>query len=155
MESGDVEDVWFAQGGKATIASYRNTMPESHVRLLRHALTYYQTDGKLFVHAGIDAQVPMEQQSMHTLLWDRNFARIVLEYYEKGISKQLTAFDEVYIGHTPIPYNRPIQSCEVWLMDTGAGWSGVLSMMDITTKEVFISDPVPWLYPGIEGRRKK
>jgi serine/threonine protein phosphatase 1 len=40
-------------------------------------------------------------------------------------------------------------------MDTGAGWSGVLSMMDIHTKEVFASDPVPLLYPGVEGRKKK
>ena len=40
-------------------------------------------------------------------------------------------------------------------MDTAAGWTGVLSMMDIETKEVFISDPVPELYPGVEGRKKK
>jgi hypothetical protein len=27
--------------------------------------------------------------------------------------------------------------------------------MDIDTKEVFASDPVPMLYPGIVGRKKK
>jgi serine/threonine protein phosphatase 1 len=61
----------------------------------------------------------------------------------------------VYIGHTPIPYARPIQSSEIWMMDTGAGWSGVLSLMDIDSKEVYISDPVPHLYPGVNGRSKK
>jgi serine/threonine protein phosphatase 1 len=40
-------------------------------------------------------------------------------------------------------------------MDTGAGWSGFLSMMNIETKEMFISDPVPQLYPGIEGRTRR
>jgi serine/threonine protein phosphatase 1 len=40
-------------------------------------------------------------------------------------------------------------------MDTGAGWSGVLSMMNVDTKEVFTSDPVPDLYPGVVGRIKK
>jgi serine/threonine protein phosphatase 1 len=38
------------------------------------------------------------------------------------------------------------------MMDTGAGWSGVLSMMDIDTKRVFISEHVPSLYPGVKGR---
>ena len=40
------------------------------------------------------------------------------------------------------------------MMDTGAGWSGVLSMMNVDTKEVFASDKVPFLYPGVEGRMK-
>jgi serine/threonine protein phosphatase 1 len=31
-------------------------------------------------------------------------------------------------------------------MDTGAGWEGKLSLMNITTKEVFQSDPVCELY---------
>jgi serine/threonine protein phosphatase 1 len=39
-------------------------------------------------------------------------------------------------------------------MDTGAGWSGVLSLMDVENKEVFTSDPVPSLYPGIAGRKR-
>jgi serine/threonine protein phosphatase 1 len=45
--------------------------------------------------------------------------------------------------------------CEVWFMDTGAGWSGKLSMMNIDTKEIFMSDPVPELYPGVKGRQRK
>jgi len=40
-------------------------------------------------------------------------------------------------------------------MDTGAGWSGVLSMMNIDTKEIFTSDHVDTLYPGITGRIKR
>ena len=53
----------------------------------------------------------------------------------------------MYIGHTPIPEPHPVQYCEVWMMDTGAGWSGRLSMMNIDTLEYFVSDPVPELYP--------
>jgi len=37
-------------------------------------------------------------------------------------------------------------------MDTGAGWSGVLTMMDIESKQFYLSDPLPELYPGIKGR---
>ena len=155
METGVIEEMWFEQGGKATTQSYGENAPQSHIRFLKNALPYYVMDQRLFVHAGINAQLPIEMQSLHTLIWDRSFARIALDLYSKNIEEKLTSFDEVYIGHTPIPYNKPLKSCEVWFMDTGAGWAGNLSMMDIRTKEVFTSDPVPALYPGIEGRKRK
>jgi serine/threonine protein phosphatase 1 len=67
---------------------------------------------------------------------------------------QLTTYDEVYLGHTPISHPEPLLGGGVWLMDTGAGWQGLLSMMDVHSKEIFVSDPVPKLYPGIAGRKK-
>ena len=46
-----------------------------------------------------------------------------------------------------------IKACEVWMMDTGAGWSGgVLTMMNIDTKEIFQSDRVDKLYYEYQGR---
>jgi serine/threonine protein phosphatase 1 len=80
---------------------------------------------------------------------------MALEFYLKGIPVKLTEFDEVYIGHTPVSSGKPVQAGDVWLMDTGAGWSGVLSIMNIDTKAVFTSDPVPSLYPGVKGRTKR
>jgi serine/threonine protein phosphatase 1 len=156
MESGVIEDVWFGQGGKATIKSYPyNKIPKAHIDLLNNSLPYLLKDNKLFVHAGIDPHQPLETQGMNIFLWDRNLARTALNLFEKQQQGKLTSYDEVYIGHTPIPFSKPIQACEIWFMDTGAGWSGVLSMMEINTKEVFTSDPVPTLYPGIEGRKRK
>jgi serine/threonine protein phosphatase 1 len=107
------------------------------------------------VHAGIDPQKPIESQDLNTFLWDRTLVQKARDLYSKGINVKLTSYDEVYVGHTPILVKRPVQACDIWLMDTGAGWSGVLSMMDIHSKEVFISDPVPQLYPGVEGRSMK
>jgi serine/threonine protein phosphatase 1 len=155
MQSGYKEDVWLDQGGRATVASYKNGVPKEHVRLLENSRPYYVVDNKLFVHAGIDPFSSIENQSLTTFLWDRNLARVAMDFQSKGIEKKLTSFDEVYIGHTPITAMQPMKACEVWLMDTGAGWSGVLSMMDINTKQVFTSDPVPHLYPGIQGRKKR
>jgi serine/threonine protein phosphatase 1 len=155
MTTGYVEEIWFEQGGKATIDSFANGVGESHVQFLKKARLYYLLENKLFVHAGIVPGIAMEDQSTQTLLWDRNFARIAFDFHRKEINGKLTSFDEIYLGHTPVPFSKPIQSCEVWLMDTGAGWSGVLSMMDINSKEVFVSDPVPELYPGVAGRTKK
>jgi serine/threonine protein phosphatase 1 len=154
MQSGFKEDIWLDQGGKATVKSYKDGVPRSHMKLLEESLPYYIVDNRLFVHAGIDPSTPLSEQSLTTFLWDRNLARVAMDFQSKGIEKTLTTFDEVYVGHTPITAMKPMKACEVWLMDTGAGWSGVLSMMDIHTKAIFTSDPVPTLYPGIEGRKK-
>jgi len=154
METGFAEEIWLKQGGEATVKSYSDGVPQTHIDLLASAPTYYEDNGRLFVHAGFDPQTPIDQQPMDLLLWDREFVYQVLTLHEKGITKKISKYDEVYIGHTPIASAQPLQSCEVWLMDTGAGWSGRLSMMNIDTKEMFVSDPVPELYPGVEGRKR-
>lgn len=154
METGFAEDVWFAQGGKATVESYRDGVPDTHVSFLKKALPYFKLGDKVFVHAGINPRIPLEHHSMQTLLWDRLLAQMAIEHYQVEDEKNLTGFEAVYIGHTPISGRKPLKACDVWLMDTGAGWSGVLSIMNIETEEYFTSDPVPELYPGIEGRKK-
>lgn len=154
METGFIEDVWFVQGGKATVESYIDGVPESHLSFLKKALPYFKSGDKVFVHAGINPRFPLEHHSMQILLWDRSLAQIAIDRYRNGEEEKLTNFDAVYIGHTPISGAKPLKACDVWLMDTGAGWSGVLSIMDIDTEEYFCSDPVPELYPGIEGRKK-
>ncbi|MCB0491611.1 MAG: metallophosphoesterase [Cyclobacteriaceae bacterium] len=150
MDTGYANDTWLIQGGQATIDSYEDKVPADHFQLLKSALPYYIHRNELFVHAGISIESPIERQGIQTFLWDRSFAQLA----KKKHPQKLTSYNSIYIGHTPINKNTPIQYGEVWMMDTGAGWSGRLSMMNIETQECFVSDPVPELYPGIEGRKK-
>lgn len=155
MKSGFGEDVWVKQGGEATILSYRESIPSAHIEFLENALPCYtEQENKFFVHAGFDPKEPVEVQDLDTFLWDRKLARITLDFYIKQLPGKLTSFDEVFIGHTVVPFSMPIEAGGVWMMDTGAGWSGVLSMMEIHTKEIYMSDSVPSLYPGVAGRRR-
>jgi serine/threonine protein phosphatase 1 len=154
MREGVGDAVWLGQGGEATIKSYADNIPLVHIEFLEKAHHYFIHENKLFVHAGIDTRVPVEKQTPQIFLWDRNLARIAMDLQFKTLNANLTGYDEVYIGHTPVS-PPPVKACEVWFMDTGAGWSGVLSMMNIDTKELFMSDPVPSLYPGLKGRTKK
>jgi serine/threonine protein phosphatase 1 len=155
MKHDIIENIWYVQGGEASIMSYAGaSVPEAHLKFLEDAVLYYENDNKLFVHAGIDKNMPLSEQGEETFLWDRTLARQALRSHQKDVSEKLTQYDEVYIGHTPVSDSKPIYAGGVWLMDTGAGWSGVLSMMDIHTKEVFTSDPVPSLYPGVIGRSR-
>lgn len=152
MKYKEADEVWLMQGGRATIKSYDNTPDRTHKKFLEDALPYFISDNRLFVHAGFDPEIPITKQDIDTFLWDRNLARMALDFYDRSIDSKLTLYDEVYIGHTPISNRAPICGGGIWLMDTGAGWAGRLSMMELETKKIVQSDPVPSLYPGSRGR---
>lgn len=152
METGIADPNWLNQGGAATLASYHNRPDPQHLNFLRNAKPYWLHENRLFVHAGIRPEIPLEANDENTLLWDRSLAWRALAT-TSGKSRKLTGYTEVFIGHTPVE-GRPVQRGGVWLMDTGAGWQGVLTLMDVHTKEQYISDPVPELYPAASGRSK-
>lgn len=155
MQDQKKPNVWLMQGGDATIESYSEGPVEAHKELLQNAHDYFILDNKLFVHGGISLDKPLDQQDKDIFLWDRNLINKAIEKKKQGFYGNLTEFEEIYIGHTPtlnFGVTHPIKACEVWLIDTGAGWNGVLTIMNIETKEYFISDPVPDLYPGHTGR---
>ena len=155
LKTGEISDIWYVQGGKETIESYEGErVPEEHRQFFDKAVSYYILKNELFVHAGFNPGLKLEEQDDDTFLWDRSLANDVLNAHASGSTAPLTRFDSVYLGHTPIRGQKPIHAGGVWLMDTGAGWQGVLSLMDIESKQVFTSNPVPELYPGIKGRKK-
>ncbi|WP_218162226.1 metallophosphoesterase family protein [Chitinophaga sp. CF118] len=150
METGTPDEVWLKKGGEATINSYGFEVPQHHISLLRNALPYYIQKNKLFVHAGIELNKKLHLQDTKVFLSDRTLATQVTKLFYNGNASQstFTTFDEVYIGHTISPFFKPLQAGEVWMMDTGAGMKeGVLSMMNIVTKEIFSSDLIGDLYP--------
>lgn len=147
---------WLSQGGRQTLQSYEGKpVPDPHIKLFSEAPLYFIEDNKLFVHAGIDPALPIEDQDEHTLLWGRDFYFNIIEYLNEKHVRSFTNYEEVYIGHTPIHrmgYFEPIKVGEVWLMDTGAAWDGTLSMMNIDTKEIVVSDKPVDMYPAGSGR---
>jgi serine/threonine protein phosphatase 1 len=147
---GKSPDIWLSQGGDRTQESYPHGVPEKHIEMLRNALPYYELENKLFVHAGFNPRMDIKKQDNYTLLWDRSFIKEALHYNRDGEYHKITSYDEVYIGHTPtlnFGQVKPMKTCEVYLMDTGAGWpGGLLTIMDIDSKTCFQSDSVDSLY---------
>ncbi len=91
----------------------------------------------IFVHAGLDPEVPIEQQNEDTLLWIRD------EFYTnyKGAA-------EVVCGHTPIPLIFPNEYSPVHLpnhitmIDTGSFFpNGRISCVDVVSGRIWQSDP--------------
>jgi len=147
--------IWLSQGGNMTVGAYKGKVPESHVNLLKGAVLFYELDNKLFVHGGYQPEKDIRQQEKNVLLWDRSLIKSALKHYYEEDEVQLTPYDEVYVGHTPtinFGTTNPIKACEVYLMDTGAGWpTGILSIMDIDNKTLYQSEPVDLLYTGYSG----
>lgn len=152
----DMPDVWTMQGGRHTLDGYarRPGLKEKHLAFLKHVPFYYVDEkNRLFVHGGFEPGVPMEKQDKMVLMWDRRLWQN--RHNSESKRKPIMQFHEVYVGHTSIyreGFEKPANVGNVWFMDTGGGWEGVLSLMDIDTKEVFQSDVVAELYPETRGR---
>ncbi len=154
-QTGKAPEIWARQGGQATMDCYPQGMPSSHIKFLAEASMYILDSNRLFVHAGILPDVPLEQQNEDIFLWDRSLCHLALRLKEMGEERTLSPYHEIFIGHTPTircGQDKPILAGNVWMMDTGAGWDGPLTIMDVDTKSIYQSDPVPRLYPGVKGR---
>lgn len=153
---GKKEDIWLSQGGAATLASYSDgPMPQAQVDFLQKAHPWLEVDRKVFVHGGFDPLIPLEQQSLQTLVWDRN---LLYSAWKKSLEDdryRCGGYEEIFIGHTPTQNfhsSRPVHFCNVWDLDTGAGWAGYLTVMDVSSKHYWQSDSTPSLYPGFRSR---
>jgi len=151
------EYLWTQQGGQATLDSYMNAdMDNAHIDLLSKALPYYIEDNDLFVHGGMDETATLEEQGLDTLLWDRSMFEKAVMVHPVNPDYKFQDWRTVFIGHTTIQnYSTdmiPLRKCNVVNLDTGAGWSGKLTLMEINTGEFWQSDLAHQIYPNIKGR---
>jgi len=144
MTSGTILPEWKSQGGADTIRSYKKTGPlKAHIKFLSEAHLYYINANRLFVHAGFDPDILIEQTSKEILLWDRSFIKRAQEISTLDPAFKFKGYEEIYVGHTPttnLGSKQPLKLGNVWAMDTGAGWGAKLTIMDIDTKQFWQSE---------------
>lgn len=166
--------MWYAQGGRATYHSYLENpdLVDKHLEFIEKALLYYVDDeNRIFLHAGFNPNVDLDKQYFMDVgqetegenavfYWDRSFWGHVVDRFKiGGVGEVWENYKEIYIGHTPTTREfdngmQPVNIGNVWNMDTAAGYDGVISMMNIETKEVFQSDRIYRLYPDETGRNQ-
>ena len=134
---------WIEQGGAATIASYGGqSMPAEHIEFFTRAALYYEEKGRLFVHAGFDPKLGVEKTPREIFIWDRALANESDRLHKISPGHLFGGYDEVYVGHTPtllFHERRPRQCCNLWMLDTGVGVGGLLTIMDVDTKQYWQS----------------
>ena len=144
---------------------------------------YVDDENRGFVHGGFISKLGLGNDPHPTdYCWDRDMWHLALGFdgnenigLETTKSQRFRKHKEVFIGHTATTnwkykwngvlrimngHNKvgqtittPIQACNVWNLDTGAGWNGKLTIMDVDTKKYWQSDLVQEIFPS--GGRKK
>lgn len=136
---GKIPPEWWEQGGAQTVMSYKNApMPKSHIHFLSEARFYFLENNRLFVHGGFDPQLALEDTHREIFIWDRSLLGHARELHGAHPGHKFGNYDEIFIGHTPtlnFGSDQPQKFCNVWAMDTGAGWGAKLTIMDVDTKE--------------------
>ena len=165
LSSGWDGELWLQQGGANTLRSYGAKVklaklplrrwdehgltkidttdmivPASHQDFFNRAIPYYVWKRKLFVHGGFNPDLPIEQQDVETLIWDR----MLIERCRKGFLTN--KYDEIFVGHTTtqvimndVEHTTPVRFGQLFCVDCGAGWSGKLTLMDVMTKQYWQS----------------
>jgi serine/threonine protein phosphatase 1 len=65
---------WIAKGGDTALASYGGdaaAVPQTHIAWLDGLPLMHLDNHRVYVHAGVDPEIPLNQQSEATLLWKR------------------------------------------------------------------------------------
>lgn len=166
LKNGNYNEEWFMHGGKSTLDAYQNLDTNTiieHIHFLENLHDYYLDNfNRLFIHAGFTNIKGIEFEYFKPLFyWDRTLWEMALAFDSNIIESdcnypnRLKLYNEIYIGHTPVTRinkTTPINKACVWNLDTGAAFTGPLTIMNIETKDYWQSDPLPELYPSENGR---
>lgn len=150
-------------------------IPQSHRDFFNNQKLYYIDDNRnCFVHGGFDRYQYMDllqATQADDFYWNRDLWKEAMHSKDKLYFVEM--FNEVFIGHTAttnysdieviktkeghvrsygVPITKPMNGGGVWNLDTGAGFSGKLTIMNLETKEYFQSDKCSELYPDEKGR---
>jgi len=151
LRDGTLEPAWLKSGGKKTLDAYQRNNGvidlETHRQFfLKIQLDYYiDREKRLFVHAGyIHPKGPQYEDDPSICYFDRSLWKNSLEGLNfKKKPSLLNGFKEIFIGHTPTLNwfrDEPMNAFNVWNLDTGAGTTGKLTIMDIETKQYWQSN---------------
>lgn len=150
--------IWTSQGGDRTISSYGGgPLPKEHIEFLKRGQLWIERNDQLFVHGGFNPDMSLSSHKAEVLLWDRTLLEVAWKLQLTGRERTLGRYKDIFIGHTTTELYRslePIKACNVWDVDTGAGYSGRLTIMNVDTKEYWQSDFSSNLYGDTPDRVK-
>lgn len=153
----DKAGLFYENGEGYTTDLVSSDVPATHREFFaRQQRFHVDHRNRCFVHGGFSPRVPLDKQRPEDFYWDRHLWQNAFEHKLLFGDKEspgdvgiVPDFPEVYLGHTPTinwDSDKPLNAFNIWNLDTGAGHSGRLTIMDVDTKEYWQSDPLPTLY---------
>ena len=128
------DQLWLANGGNATMASYGgkiSKMPDSHLDFFKGLRAYYETTDSIFVHAGYDHTIEMHRQDEMATYW----MHLTPPFPPPHVSGK-----RVFVGHTPQASGMALDLGHLVCLDTYCFGGGYLTAMDLATMDVIQAD---------------
>lgn len=157
--------IWQRHGGAITCKRLDEVegAKEKLIKFFEDAKYYHVVDDMCFVHAGLSLVTPIEKLPDYFYTFDRTFFEIMYDRYALIDDHRDVPFTSIYkkvfVGHTPtfryegLRYN-PFVYRFMRGLDTGAAFSGPVTIMNVDTDQYYQSDLVYTLYPNEKGRNK-
>lgn len=134
---------WIKNGAFATLQGYDATMKtlefpdtdefNTHINFIRGLDYYYETDDYIFVHAGVEPDVPLDENDLFQLVWIRE------PFYDVYNGEKTVIF-----GHTPSSVIRGDKNHDVYFgenniigIDGAATYGGQLNCLVLPDKSVY------------------
>ncbi len=134
-----------------TINLFPDIIKDSHKGFFHKQAKFYKDEkNRAFVHAGYLHPEGLGHDDPYTYMWSRALWQNHAMIPSQNIPKLLRAHSEIFIGHTQTlnwDTDKPMLKYNTYNLDTGAGWNGRLTIMEVDTHEYWQSDLVEELYP--------
>lgn len=157
FKSGSEPQEWLAKGGNRSKNSYQqnNIDKQRHLEFLMNGKLYFLDEQKrLYAHAGIDPSKCLNENAEYDLLWSKEMWKalrkneVTITY--KEYDEVELYYNDIFIGHgntlKKYPSMLPVNICNVWNLDQGAGKNGKLTIMNVDNKAFWQSDRVDTIY---------
>ena len=168
LKSGKFNPIWLESGGVSTIESYQgitNIEKKKHLVFFENLKDYHlDSENNLFVHAGYTNSKGVQFEYFKRMFfWDRTLWEMVLALDETILIEdlcypsRLKNYNQIFVGHnatTKYGFDKPFHKQNFWNLDTGAGYDGRLTILELESKSFKQSPKLKDLYPNECGRNK-
>jgi len=138
IRNGELEhmlDPWLSFGGEATLASFNcshpRDIPTAHADFLRNCRLWHESARHIFMHAGYQANVPLEKQTPGELLW------VSLRQSRPGPHM---SGKTAIVGHTAQRDGQILDLGYLKCIDTCCYGDGWLTAMDVESGKIWQAD---------------
>ncbi|MDH3196797.1 MAG: serine/threonine protein phosphatase [Candidatus Krumholzibacteria bacterium] len=122
---------WLDMGGRATLSSYKSrrldAVPEGHWRFLSDTCRdWYETPSHIYVHAGVEPELAVDEQPNVRLHWTR------VDDAQPHVSGRI-----VVCGHSAQRSGTPLNLGHTICIDTGCVYGGWLTCLHVETGRIW------------------